>query len=527
MGITYPSGIDTFPTPSAPETTSLSSAGSADRAHVEHHRDLGAGLTAVMTHAAKKLHAHTGSDGTGKLTQANTHESADTDVSATSIHHSLGLGEFQAMPGNHLPDYNTLPNIPYRLCTSSTRPPMPYRGLQIYETDTDRVRVWASFGATASVAGLNTTVNFDGTGVLDPAEWAVSYDSGDAAHGSMRRIDGQLVWVDQSNWNNRAIAHRVKAEDRTSLTDDVVIVWKSGTIKIEGWLPFTQPASNDVYLRMSADEQSYWRLQLGNDKVSINYTTSGRDNEVNLGAVWLDANNANVTYRGELTDRTFTIFYMGQPLASFTDRNMATDKGANFREWGVGMRAGERGLGQCTPGSVDWISFADRVYYVAENRWAILPIANIPSVRLRQGFNQAISPSGSFIEWREELEDSFDFFDKTLSATEIVIKEPGLYQIDAAIQWNPNVVPDTGFMVFCVNGIETTLRTQQYMRGGGLFNPGFSQTMNLTGKIRFNTDDRLSLKVRFTEGGLTGAIFSWFDGPSKVNSRLDVTFDRV
>src|SRR6478736_9110777 len=112
MGITYPAGVDTFPVPSLPETTSLSSAGTANRAHTDHHRDLGLGLNAVMANAALKTHAHTGSDGTPKLAQSTTHESPDTDTTS-GIHHTLGTGANQAARGNHLHDYNTLFNIPY------------------------------------------------------------------------------------------------------------------------------------------------------------------------------------------------------------------------------------------------------------------------------------------------------------------------------------------------------------------------------------------------------------------------------
>jgi hypothetical protein len=49
------------------------------------------------------LASHSHADGTtgGQLAQVNTHQSADTDVSATSLHHTLGTGAFQAAAGNH------------------------------------------------------------------------------------------------------------------------------------------------------------------------------------------------------------------------------------------------------------------------------------------------------------------------------------------------------------------------------------------------------------------------------------------
>ena len=46
-------------------------------------------------------HIHDGVDGTSKLTQANSHESPDTDVATTSLHHTVGLMANQAAAGNH------------------------------------------------------------------------------------------------------------------------------------------------------------------------------------------------------------------------------------------------------------------------------------------------------------------------------------------------------------------------------------------------------------------------------------------
>lgn len=154
MGISYPASVDTFPVPTLPEDTSLSSAGTANRAHTDHHRDLGLGITAVMTSAALKTHLHAGTvgDPTGKLLQANTHQSPDTDASTTALHHTVGPGANQAAAGNHTHDYNgpSILNKPFLLCTSSTRPVSPYAGLHIFETDTSRLRVWATIAPAVS-----------------------------------------------------------------------------------------------------------------------------------------------------------------------------------------------------------------------------------------------------------------------------------------------------------------------------------------------------------------------------------------
>ncbi len=154
MPTNYPGGVDEFHEPSQPEVTSLSQVGgqaTPGRNHVEHHRDLGDAVTALQENAAQLVHDHSG-DSTNtakgnKLSQANTHQNADTDSARTSLHHTLGVGQFQAAAGNHTHDYDdgSITNAPYIRCTSSTRP-TPTEGLTIYETDTNRMRVYSDFG---------------------------------------------------------------------------------------------------------------------------------------------------------------------------------------------------------------------------------------------------------------------------------------------------------------------------------------------------------------------------------------------
>ena len=65
--------------------------------HAHAHADLTA-VTANQHHTED--HDHDGSP-TQKLTQANTHESPDTDADATSLHHTLGASANQAAAGDH------------------------------------------------------------------------------------------------------------------------------------------------------------------------------------------------------------------------------------------------------------------------------------------------------------------------------------------------------------------------------------------------------------------------------------------
>jgi hypothetical protein len=48
-----------------------------------------------------KAHAHDATDGTAKLAQANTHQTPDTDLAPSSLHHTTGTGANQAAAGNH------------------------------------------------------------------------------------------------------------------------------------------------------------------------------------------------------------------------------------------------------------------------------------------------------------------------------------------------------------------------------------------------------------------------------------------
>lgn len=50
---------------------------------------------------ADMVHDHSAAGEGGKLTQANTHESPDTDVATTSLHHTIGVTATTAAAGNH------------------------------------------------------------------------------------------------------------------------------------------------------------------------------------------------------------------------------------------------------------------------------------------------------------------------------------------------------------------------------------------------------------------------------------------
>ncbi|QDF18593.1 hypothetical protein SEA_PUPPER_107 [Gordonia phage Pupper] len=543
MATGYPQNVDTFTEPSLAETTPLSSAGDGTRNHVQHHRDLGDAVEALQVEAALRNHDHSGSGDRfhgSKLAQVNTHESADTDSAPEAIHHTLGPDSHQAAPGDHVHDYNgvSIINKPLVLCTSTTRPGAPYPGLMIYETDTNCFRVWGNFGPTEPVTGLDSLDEFDYSSLftdahnrpsLNPAEWEQWYsdDPGATNHGAMGVINsGTVRWLDQSNDSNTCIARRIKTADRVTQTDDQVITWRTGTIVIENEPMFTESASNDVYLRMSADRASYIRLQVLYDRVQVLYTTTGPAGEKLLGAMGsLNTNLATTNWMAKIVDRTLTLFRSGEQVGQVIDTKGVALRGMSNRGWGFGMMSGDRYLGQNTPGSIDWIRIQDNVTYIANNRWTVLPIANIPAVRLRQSLRQQLNYTGTLIEWNEELEDAFGFYNPVRRA-EIVAKEPGLYDLKSAMQWDADRVPDSVEIVALVNGVETEIRTAAYLRGNG-FVPGFSQTVNLAGQIRLKTNDVLAIQVTFVpRNAWLNSIFSFFRESSKIKSRIDLTYVR-
>jgi hypothetical protein len=150
--------------------------------------------------------------------------------------------------------------------------------------------------------------------------------------------------------------------------------------------------------------------------------------------------------------------------------------------------------------------------------------------RLRQGIKQQLVHTGTILEWHEETEDPYNFFNPAASLTSIIIRQAGLYQIDCAVQWDAQLVPDVGKAVLCVNGKESAIRVQQTMKGN-LQVPGFSQTLALSGKVRFAKDDVLTVKCSFdAPNNIIGAIFSFVEQiadavinqNSKVQSRIDI-----
>lgn len=542
MTIVYPGttdtpAFDTFVVTTLPEDTPLSQAGpGGTRNLVESVEDQGDAIERLQTGAAYRDHDHSGDTGHirkgGKLKQVNTHEEVDTDQGDTALHHTLGKGPYQAARGNHSHDYNNeleLLNTPFKIVTSTTRPGNPTPGMMIYETDTKVFRQWELFDNNVVVTGVDALYNFDTPSAvgIGGGGWNISFSTGDFTHGQMITQDGELRWADASSWWVTSWARRNGSNAHT-LTDDQVFTWKTGSRVIEPGFPGFHTASNDFYFRTSDDESSYIKLRVGDDWVGLYYTTTGRDGELPLGERHsLNTDIPGTVWRAEMVGRTFNIYRAGALLLTITDTAGVTNKGDDFKGYMIGMTAGDRPVGQTTPSSLDWFRVQDLVYYASTNRWTLLPLGKSPTVRLRQSKAQKLRSTGTIMEWAEELEDNFGFFNKTTSATDIIIREPGMYRVEAALQWDPQFAPDIAHVVVLINGVETTVRDSKFIRGSG-FTPGFSQTLSLSAPIRLADGDVVTLKAYYTaSSNLIDKIFSFFDINSRVNSRLDLTYTGV
>jgi hypothetical protein len=531
-GIVYPNGFDTFTEPTLPESTSLSSAGTGSRNHLEHHRDLGDAVEALERGAQYRDHDHSG-DATdihkgSKLLQAHTHEQVDTDT-AGGIHHTLGTGHEQGARGDHIHDYSQLTGAPYYRCTSTSRPANPTPGLMIWEIDTNRMRVWSTFPGNALTPGLYAVDYFNRVNAanLGTTLWEQTYLLDPATHGKLTTTDGASAsWTDGGTVTNRCLARRINSVDAVTATDDQVVTWKTGDTVIEMEFPwFESQANNDAYLRMSADRNSYIRVKVAWNTIFVYYTISGWANEQQLGQLTnVETDIAGAEWRAQVVGQDVTIFRNGAPLGTISDTRSLASKGGNNRGWGIGMVAGNRIFaGQVTPANVDWVSISDYVTRTSVSRWTLLPMASLPITRLRQAQTQKFQSTGTVVQWTDEVEDTFDFFDLR-APTDIRCTEPGLYAIDAGVQWDPQVVPDVGIIAMLLNGSETTLREQRFLRGNGAV-PGFSQTISMSGKIRLAQNDILQLKTSYTtSSSWLNQIFSFFNTNNKIQSRIEITY---
>lgn len=514
VGIVYPGGVDAFNVPSLPEGTPLSETGSATRNHPELHEDINSAVEALEGNAAFKDHNHSG-DGTtahgNKLAQVNTHQSADTDTAAIALHHTLGTTAFQAAPGNHVHSYNQLQDRPYIVCTSLTRPTQPFIGMQIYETDTNTVRVWAVFPGNPDVAGIIGSDDFTRTSVTDlGADWDQHYLLG-AGHGTLATPNGTAsYWSSaglQSNW---CLARRINVTDQHTLTDNQEITATAGArgydfaTTIDERLK-TASASNDYYLRLSDDRVSYCRLAIYYNWVTVYYTTSGYLNEIPLGNLATPQNKLSpfdplvptpgASWTLRVVDWEFHVYRNGIFVGSVVDADHAHVRGASNRGWGIGVHVqGDAAAPfQARPEDVSAVEIRDVVSYISSARWGLLPVASIPVLVAESTVGQAMAPGiDTPVQFPNKRQDWLDSF-LPYNFSDITITEPGIYHVQASICWDPQkTFQDQSMIGIKVNGLDIGRKHWEFIRGFG-YSPGFSQTNEINFWYRFNAGDRLQV----------------------------------
>lgn len=510
MGILYPGALDTFSVPSLPEDTSLSSAGTSNRNHVESHEDLGRAVMALEANSAQLTHDHSGGGGlfaTQKLDQANTHQNPDTDLSAMSIHHTIGPSPTQVAAGNHAHDYAgpSIFNKPFIVCTSQTRPVDPFLGQMIFETDTNCYRCWGVFkDANVVSTGLeyyNTFTSSENSVLrLDPTLFGNTYVVGSSTdNGAMGAApgSGSLVWkIGSINQPARIIAQAVGTNISTFNTDDQNIQATQGVITFGtlgqggsgGKFPSTIDnyalsglASNDFYLRMSADKQSYVRFSLLNTGVSISYTTSGPDHEVVLNGAECDTHTPQTLWEFKARGDTYSAYRDGQVVCSYVDNTGAVRKGADYRRWAIGMAATRGRNCQFGPNDISQITVFDEPAYATQAIWQLLNIGAVPHVRAESRYSQAVHTNNYqaivpllviwliiiviiifwIVDWHVTR-----FMELERSREIITVQEAGTYAVHASVVWDPAFASfDQSGVAVSVNNEDIGRRNWQFMSG--------------------------------------------------------------
>ena len=508
MVIKYPDeGFDDFVEPTLPEDTPLSSAGSGDRNHVEHHRDLGDAVEKIERNASLKGHDHSG-DGDDiahgdKLDQANTHQNADTDSGINAIHHTLGLDSGQAAAGNHTHDYsgNSILNKPYERCTSIARP-TPQLGKMIWEVDTNRMRVWSQFpGVREAVQGLYSIDDLErvSTANLGPTLWKQTYlPIANLLHGKMATPDGHAAaWIEQGDEAQRCIAQRINPADRYTQSHDQVITFNTNDhVQDRGHANADNPNTNDVYFRMSDDGQTYVRAALtwwkgAQGALMLTYTTTGPVGEQLIGQLPAESDTPNITWQFRLVGNKFEAWMGISPIGTIQDNTNAVMTG--YKGWGFGMQAGDpvAGHGQTLPNEISEVGISDAVYYTSSANWQLLPVGEVPRLCLLAGREQRINNTGSLVEWDTVMEDNFGYYRPGIK-TGVTVTEPGLYHVHASIAWGTNLLGDHAGTVITINDQPTANMHWAFVRGN-TYVAGFCQTVDVTCYLRLAKGDRVGV----------------------------------
>lgn len=471
MGILYPGGIDSFSEPSLPESTPLSEAGTGTRNHVEHHHDLGSAVVALEQNAAFKSHDHSG-DGTtahgNKLVQANTHESADTDSSASSIHHTLAArnaadlgiidgnvaaGQWKAAAFNHTHDFNgpSIINQPMRICTSTTRPSNPAYGTVIYETDSNVVRVWAKIGSQ---------------GLMPPSSNGTPY-------WQILPVANVPLFQAESRMVQELIPVYPNAFKLTHVLSD--FIWSATGIQrfMEVTSNETLPVSSWTYTVRAVNGGTYTLTYNGVTTEVLNWNASAATVQAALAAA-LNADPANISVTENITGPSWTTYthtltiLFSAPIASST------------------------------------LTGTDINLSGAINTALLGPYPITPNTQYYGQYSWTTPPSGGIA---------------------INIPEPGVYDVRSTIHWHPDrTYHDQSMIAILVNNVDIGKKNWEFTRGPNLpwgvqSLPGFAQTNKLAFSWRFAAGDTLRVVVR--HNGYRNS-FLWYNSGAVDNNAKQV-----
>lgn len=121
-------------------------------------------------------HTHTGSDGTSKLTQANSHETPDTDSATSSLHHTLGTGSTQAAAGNHTHAESDIVHAQAVFTIESYISALGVRPIRIYipyvGAGATIEEIYLAVAAAPTVSTLRVNVRKNNTSVFNVTQYA-------------------------------------------------------------------------------------------------------------------------------------------------------------------------------------------------------------------------------------------------------------------------------------------------------------------------------------------------------------------
>jgi hypothetical protein len=159
--------------------------------------------------------------------------------------------------------------------------------------------------------------------------------------------------------------------------------------------------------------------------------------------------------------------------------------------------------------------------------WQLVPVTLIPVVRVEARTTTTVTPNiDHACAWTHVLEDWFlPFFSVTTDATALTVTEPGLYDITAAVNWDPQATfHDQSMIAITVNGQDIGRKNWEYIRGFS-FTPGFSQTNEIHITWRLKANDVVRATVRHNAAFGNSSIL-WFNNaaPNKQVNHLEAAF---